>query len=53
MTGFLFRLLITALGLFAAAEIVPGVAIRGLGTLVVSALVLGLVNAVDGTNKAA
>ena len=46
MTGFLFRLAITALGLFAAAEIVPGVDIRGLGTLLVAALLLGIVNAV-------
>ena len=46
MTGFIFRLLITALGLFAAAQIVPGVTIRGVGTLVVSALLLGIVNAV-------
>jgi putative membrane protein len=46
MTGFLFRLIITALGLFAAAHIVPGVHIRGIGTLVVAALLLGIVNAV-------
>jgi putative membrane protein len=43
--GFFFRLAITALGLFAAAEIVPGVYIRGLGTLLVAALLLGIVNA--------
>jgi putative membrane protein len=43
--GFFFRLAITALGLFAAAEIVPGVSIRGLGTLLVAALLLGIVNA--------
>lgn len=45
VTGFLFRLVITGLGLFAAAHIVPGVQIRGFGTLVVSALLLGIVNA--------
>ena len=45
MRGFFFRLAITALGLFAAAEIVPGVYIRGLGTLLVAALLLGIVNA--------
>ena len=46
MKGFFFRLLITALGLWAASVIVPGVMIRGPGTLVVAALVLGFVNAV-------
>src|SRR2546422_4740832 len=46
MTGFFFRLLITALGLWAAATIVPGVQITGWGNLVVAALLLGMVNAV-------
>lgn len=46
MRGFLVRLLITALGLWVAATIVPGMAITGVGSLLVSALVLGLVNAV-------
>ena len=46
MRGFFFRLAITALGLFAATEIVPGVEIRGLSTLLVAALLLGIVNAV-------
>lgn len=46
MRGFIFRLAITALGLFAAAEIVHGVTIRDLGTLLVAALLLGIVNAV-------
>jgi putative membrane protein len=46
MKGFFFRLLITALGLWAAATIVPGVQITGWGNLVVAALLLGLVNAV-------
>lgn len=46
MKGFFFRLAITALGLWAAAEIVPGVEIESVGTLVVAALVLGVVNAV-------
>jgi putative membrane protein len=46
MRGFLSRLLITALGLWAAATIVPGIAIRGWGNLVVAALLLGIVNAV-------
>jgi putative membrane protein len=46
MKGFFFRLLITALGLWAAATIVPGVQIIGWGNLVVAALQLGIVNAV-------
>jgi len=46
MRGFLFRLLITALGLWAAAKIVPGVQIDGWGNLLVAALLLGIVNAV-------
>jgi putative membrane protein len=46
MMGFLSRLLITALGLWAATLIVPGVHVGGVGNLLVAALVLGLVNAV-------
>lgn len=46
MKGFFFRLLITAFGLWIAATIVPGVAITGWQALVVSALLLGIVNAV-------
>lgn len=46
MKGFFFRLLITALGLWAAAKIVPGVQIDGWGNLLVAALLLGFVNAV-------
>ena len=46
MKGFVFRLIITALGLWAAATIVPGVQITGVGNLVVAALLLGIVNAV-------
>ena len=41
MKGFVFRLLITALGLWAAATIVPGVTIHGVGNLVIAALLLG------------
>jgi putative membrane protein len=44
--GFFYRLVITALGLWAAATIVPGVHIDGWGNLVVAALLLGIVNAV-------
>jgi len=44
--GFLVRLLVTALGLWAATAIVPGVTIHGVGSLIGAALLLGLVNAV-------
>jgi putative membrane protein len=44
--GFFFRLVITALGLWAAATIVPGIEITGWRALLVSALLLGIVNAV-------
>ena len=46
MTGFLIRMLITALGLWVASRVVPGMAISGFGTLLGSALLLGFVNAV-------
>ncbi len=46
MRGFVSRLLITALGLWAAATIVPGMTITGWGNLIIAALLLGIVNAV-------
>jgi putative membrane protein len=46
MKGLVFRLVITALGLWAAAAIVPGMAIAGVGSLIVAALLLGFVNAI-------
>ena len=46
MKGFLVWLLVTALGLWAATAIVPGVTIHGVGSLIGAALLLGLVNAV-------
>ena len=46
MSGFLIRLLITALGLWVAQAIVPGVEIHGVGTLLAAALLLGIVNAI-------
>jgi putative membrane protein len=46
MKGFLIRLLITALGLWVADQLLPGIVITGTGSLIVSALLLGLVNAV-------
>ena len=45
MPGFLLRLLITAFGLWLAEAILPGVDIEGPVTLVVAALLLGIVNA--------
>lgn len=45
MAGFLIRLAVAALGLFLAGEIIPGIEIRGTGTLVAAALLLGIVNA--------
>ena len=45
MKGFFIRLLITALGLWVADQLIPGIVITGTGSLVVSALLLGLVNA--------
>jgi putative membrane protein len=46
MAGFFLRLIIVALGLGLASALVPGVDIRGAGTLLLAALLLGLVNAV-------
>src|SRR6266566_3597426 len=46
MNGFVFRLVITGLGLWAAETMVPGVRIDGWGNLIVAALLLGIVNAV-------
>ena len=45
MRGIVIRMLITMLGLFLAAELVPGVSIHGTGTFILAALLLGLVNA--------
>lgn len=45
MRGFFTRLLITALGLWLAKTIIPGIAILGWGNLIVAALLLGIVNA--------
>jgi len=46
MRGFLVRMLISALSLWLASAIVPGMHIQGLGTLVLSAVLLGIVNAI-------
>jgi len=45
MRGFLVRLVITALGLWVADQLLPGIAFASTGALIVSALVLGFVNA--------
>lgn len=46
MPGFLLRLLIGALGLWLASELVPGVVVQGAWTLLGAALLLGIVNAI-------
>ncbi len=46
MLGFLIRILIVALGLWLATELVPGIEIKGAWTLLGAALLLGLVNAI-------
>jgi putative membrane protein len=44
--GFFVRMLISAIGLWLASRIVPGVEITATGTLLFAALLLGVVNAV-------
>ena len=45
MPGFLIRLLINALGIWLASEIVSGIHVDGTGSLLAAALLLGIVNA--------
>jgi putative membrane protein len=45
MPGLVLRLLIGALGLWLASVLVPGIAIQGVGTLLLAALLLGMTNA--------
>lgn len=45
MQGFVLRTVINALGLAVAALLIPGIVIRGLLTLLVAAMLMGLVNA--------
>jgi putative membrane protein len=45
MAGFFVRTLVTAIGLWLAGVIVPGIAIETPGTLILAALLMGLVNA--------
>jgi len=44
MTGFVLRTCATGLGLWVAAALVPGITIEGVGTLVLAALIMGLIN---------
>ena len=44
MNGFILRTLITMLGLFLASALVPGVSVTGVGTFILAAVLLGLVN---------
>ena len=46
MIGFIVQAVITALGLWLAAEVVPGVDFTSTGALVAAAVILGLVNAI-------
>jgi putative membrane protein len=46
MTGFVLRIVVVALGLWLAAELLPGLNFSGPGTLFAAALLLGIVNAV-------
>jgi putative membrane protein len=46
MTGLLIRMLVTALGLWLASALVPGMQAESAGTLLLAALLLGIVNAV-------
>ncbi len=46
MPGLLIRWLVSALGLWIASALVPGMTIRGTSTLLLAAVLLGFVNAV-------
>ena len=46
MAGFIVRLLVSALGLWLASALVPGITVHGAGTLLGAALLLGVVNAI-------
>src|SRR5690606_36127402 len=45
MLGFIVQAVVTAIGLWASAKLVPGVEFTSTGSLVAAAIVLGLVNA--------
>ena len=44
MLGFIVRMLVTAAGLAFAAWVVPGITVSGPGTLLLAALLMGIVN---------
>jgi putative membrane protein len=46
MARFLIRLIFASIGLWIASEIVPGVEVTDIGTLILAALLLGVVNAI-------
>ncbi len=46
MQGIIVRMAIAMLGLYLAAGIVPGVSIEGVGTFILAALLLGIVNGI-------
>lgn len=46
MVGFIVQAVVTALGLWLAAKVVPGVDFTSTGALVAAAIILGLVNAI-------
>ena len=46
MTGFVLRVVIVALGLWLATQILPGLYFASAGTLLAAALLLGVVNAI-------
>lgn len=44
MTGYVLRTFATGLGLWLASVLVPGITVEGMGTLVMAALIMGLIN---------
>jgi putative membrane protein len=46
MTGFILRVLVAALGLWAASEMFDGIVINSATTLIIAGLLLGVVNAI-------
>lgn len=46
MVGVILRVLTIMLGLWLAAELVPGIEVQGIGTLLGAALLLGVVNTI-------
>jgi putative membrane protein len=46
VAGFILRLLVVAIGLWAASELVPGIHVHGAWTFLGAAFMLGIVNAV-------